>query len=50
MGYYDNYLKECFQRQTTRPYLIAVGFKEQIQEDIPTNENDMLVDIVLVGK
>ncbi|XP_011262551.1 5-formyltetrahydrofolate cyclo-ligase [Camponotus floridanus] len=50
MGYYDKYLKICFQKQTTRPYLIAVGFREQIQEDIPTNEDDMLVDIVLVDK
>lgn len=48
MGYYDKYLKICFQKQARRPYLVAVGFKEQIQEDIPTNEDDMLVDIVLV--
>lgn len=50
MGYYDKYLKICFQKQTRRPYLIAVGFREQIQEDIPTNEDDMLVNIVLVDK
>lgn len=50
MGYYDKYLKICFGRQATRPYLVAVGFKEQIQEDIPTNKDDMFVDIVLVDK
>lgn len=50
MGYYDKYLKMCFKRQAIRPYLIAVGFKQQIQEDIPTNEDDVPVDIVLADK
>ncbi|XP_012526511.1 5-formyltetrahydrofolate cyclo-ligase isoform X2 [Monomorium pharaonis] len=50
MGYYDKYLKRCFKNQTIRPYLVAVGFKEQIQEDIPVNENDVPVDIVLTGQ
>ncbi|XP_070157672.1 5-formyltetrahydrofolate cyclo-ligase [Polyergus mexicanus] len=50
MGYYDKYLKICIERQTTRPYLIAIGFKQQIQQDIPTNEDDVPVDIVLVDK
>lgn len=49
MGYYDKYLKRCFQKQSTKPYLIAIGFKEQILEDIPTNEDDVMVDIVLTG-
>ncbi|KYN37744.1 5-formyltetrahydrofolate cyclo-ligase [Trachymyrmex septentrionalis] len=48
MGYYDKYLKRCFQKNI-KPYLIAVGFKEQIQEDVPVNENDVPVDIVLTG-
>lgn len=49
MGYYDKYLKSCFQKQSTRPYLVAIGFREQIQEDIPTNEDDVPVDIVLTA-
>lgn len=49
MGYYDKYLKRCFQKQNTKPYLIAIGFKEQIRDDIPTNEDDVIVDIVLTG-
>lgn len=49
MGYYDKYLKSCFQTQSIKPYLVAVGFEEQIQEDIPTNEDDVPVDIVLTG-
>ncbi|XP_018394147.1 PREDICTED: 5-formyltetrahydrofolate cyclo-ligase [Cyphomyrmex costatus] len=48
MGYYDKYLKRCFQKDI-KPYLVAVGFKEQIQEDIPVNENDVPVDIVLTA-
>ncbi|RLU16674.1 hypothetical protein DMN91_010742 [Ooceraea biroi] len=50
MGYYDKYLKRCFQRQSAKPYLVAVGFREQIKEDIPTNEDDVLVDVVLTGQ
>lgn len=50
MGYYDKYLKRCFQQQEDKkPYLVAITFKEQIREDIPTNENDVPVDIVLSG-
>lgn len=49
MGYYDKYLKRCFQNQKTKPYLIAIGFKEQIQDDVPTNENDVPVNTVLTG-
>lgn len=49
MGYYDKYLKRCLQEQNVKPYLVALGFKEQIREDIPTNDDDMLVDIVLSG-
>lgn len=50
MGYYDKYLKRCFQKQSIKPYLVAVGFKEQIQEDIPVNDDDVPVDIVLTGQ
>lgn len=49
MGYYDKYLKKCFQKQRIKPYLVAVAFKEQIQENIPTNEDDVPVDLVLIG-
>lgn len=49
MGYYDKYLKRCFQQQDKKPYLVAIAFKEQIQEDIPTGENDIPVNIVLSG-
>ncbi|XP_024878618.1 5-formyltetrahydrofolate cyclo-ligase [Temnothorax curvispinosus] len=50
MGYYDKYLKRCFQKQGIKPYLVAVAFKEQIQEDIPANEDDVPVNIVLTGQ
>ncbi|XP_011869083.1 PREDICTED: 5-formyltetrahydrofolate cyclo-ligase [Vollenhovia emeryi] len=50
MGYYDKYLKRCFQKQSVKPYLVAVGFKEQIQEDVPVNEDDVPVDIVFTGQ
>lgn len=50
MGYYDIFLKGCFKAQNTKPYLVAVAFKEQIQENVPTTEQDVLVDIVLSGQ
>lgn len=50
MGYYDRYLKRCFEKRNTRPYLVALGFKEQMQEDVPTHEHDVPVDIVLSGQ
>ncbi|XP_036087735.1 5-formyltetrahydrofolate cyclo-ligase isoform X1 [Rousettus aegyptiacus] len=40
-GYYDAYLKRCAQQQHTRPYTVALAFKEQICLQVPVDENDM---------
>ncbi|XP_053982052.1 5-formyltetrahydrofolate cyclo-ligase [Hylaeus volcanicus] len=50
MGYYDKFLKSCFMKQQQKPHLIAVAFNEQIQTDIPTSENDVIIDLVLTEK
>ncbi|CAL7940601.1 unnamed protein product [Xylocopa violacea] len=50
MGYYDKFLDMCFKNQQKRPHTIAVAFNEQLWEDIPTSENDVLLDLVLTEK
>uniref|UniRef100_A0A8C8YS68 5-formyltetrahydrofolate cyclo-ligase n=1 Tax=Prolemur simus TaxID=1328070 RepID=A0A8C8YS68_PROSS len=46
-GYYDAYLKRCWQHQEVKPYTLALAFKEQICLQIPVDENDVKVDEVL---
>lgn len=50
MGYYDRYLELVGRQQKKMPFLVAIAFNEQIQEDIPTDENDFIMDIVLTEK
>ena len=50
MGYYDKFLDLCLKKQQKRPHLIAVAFNEQLREDIPTTENDVLLDLILTEK
>ncbi|CAK9799445.1 5-formyltetrahydrofolate cyclo-ligase [Anthophora quadrimaculata] len=50
MGYYDKFLEICLKKQQKRPHLIAVAFNEQLWENIPTSENDILLDLVLTEK
>ncbi|XP_043264442.1 5-formyltetrahydrofolate cyclo-ligase [Colletes gigas] len=50
MGYYDKFLNFYSRKQQKKPHLIAVAFNEQIQEDIPTSENDVFMDRVLTEK
>ncbi|OXU29145.1 5-formyltetrahydrofolate cyclo-ligase [Nasonia vitripennis] len=50
MGYYDKYLESIALHEKRMPYLVAVAFNEQIYEDIPTNEKDFLLDLVLTDK
>lgn len=46
-GYYDNYLERCITHSKGKPYTIALAFKEQLCQDIPVNDHDVLVDEVL---
>lgn len=48
-GYYDTYLQRCSEHKSGMPKTIAVAFKEQILENIPTTESDKKVDHVLFG-
>ncbi|KAK9306713.1 hypothetical protein QLX08_002631 [Tetragonisca angustula] len=50
MGYYDKFLDLCIKTQQKRPHLIAVAFNEQLWEDVPTSETDVILDLVLTEK
>ena len=45
-GYYDTYLQKC-EDMGYRPYTVALAFKEQICESIPTDTHDKKLDLVL---
>lgn len=46
-GFYDTYLERCIKHPKGKPYTIALAYKEQLCQDIPVNENDVLIDEVL---
>lgn len=46
-GFYDNYLERCITQSSGKPYTIAVAFKEQLCQEIPVDNHDMLIDEVL---
>lgn len=46
-GFYDTYLERCMKHPKGKPYTIALAFKEQLCDNIPVNDNDILVDEVL---
>ncbi|KAI3377196.1 hypothetical protein L3Q82_009109 [Scortum barcoo] len=46
-GFYDTYLERCIQHPKGKPYTIALAFKEQLCEEIPVDDNDVLIDEVL---
>lgn len=51
MGYYDKYLHAYFNRfpnsNQHRTVLIGLAFREQIVDNLPIDENDWKLDIVL---
>lgn len=49
-GYYDTYLAKCKAAQSPPPKTIALAFKEQVLPEIPTDETDMLIDIVMTAE
>lgn len=48
-GYYDTYLAKCRASQSP-PYIIALAFKEQVLPEIPTDENDIKIEVVLTAE
>lgn len=46
-GYYDAYLAKVQQKQGGLPATVALAFKEQILEEVPTDHHDVRIDKVL---
>lgn len=46
-GFYDTYLERCIRHPKGKPYTIALAYKEQLCQDIPVDDNDVLIDEVL---
>ncbi|XP_028294292.1 5-formyltetrahydrofolate cyclo-ligase isoform X2 [Gouania willdenowi] len=46
-GFYDTYLERCIKHPKGKPYTIALAYKEQLCEEIPVDDNDVLIDEVL---
>ncbi|XP_060068875.1 5-formyltetrahydrofolate cyclo-ligase-like [Ylistrum balloti] len=45
-GYYDTYLEKCAQAGY-QPFTVALAFTEQICDTVPTDTNDVPIDLVL---
>ncbi|XP_044914649.1 5-formyltetrahydrofolate cyclo-ligase isoform X3 [Felis catus] len=46
-GYYDSYLTRCLQQRDSKPYTVALAFREQMCPRVPVDEHDVRVDEVL---
>lgn len=46
-GYYDSFLTNLKKSQEKPPYTVALAFKEQIREEVPIHEYDVIIDSVL---
>ena len=46
-GYYDTYLEKYKNKFGKTPQTIALAFREQICDSVPTSEHDIPVDMVL---
>ncbi|GJQ66140.1 hypothetical protein Trydic_g4205 [Trypoxylus dichotomus] len=46
-GYYDKFQSNLLKKQKFHPTTIGIALKEQIVDDIPTNEYDVKLDMVL---
>jgi 5-formyltetrahydrofolate cyclo-ligase len=46
-GFYDTYIQRCADESKRKPQLIALAFSEQIYNEIPVDERDYKVDLVL---
>ncbi|KAK7072715.1 hypothetical protein SK128_023044 [Halocaridina rubra] len=46
-GYYDTYLSKCQLYEGKKPKTIALAFKEQVRSHVPTDDSDIVIDMVL---
>jgi len=48
-GYYDTYLARAKEKQGTAPLTVALAFREQVLEEVPTDQHDFKIDHVLTA-
>jgi 5-formyltetrahydrofolate cyclo-ligase len=48
-GYYDTFLARCRATQGTPPLTVGLAFSQQVVSCVPTDENDICLDLVLYG-
>lgn len=46
-GFYDLYLQRSMKHPKGKPYTIALAFKEQLCEQVPVDDSDILIDEIL---
>ena len=46
-GYYDRYLARCRETQQRPPVTVALAFSEQLVDEVPVEQTDVPVDLVL---
>jgi 5-formyltetrahydrofolate cyclo-ligase len=46
-GYYDTFLNRCRATQAAPPFTVGLAFSQQMVADVPIDENDVCVDLVL---
>ncbi len=51
-GYYDRFLRELLLKRTSvsRPLMVGVGWAEQLIDQVPTEEHDVILDGVLTDR
>jgi len=49
-GFYDAYIKRCIEAEWKAPQLVALAFRRQICEEIPTDERDRPLDCVIFDR
>jgi 5-formyltetrahydrofolate cyclo-ligase len=46
-GYYDAFLNRCRAIQATPPFTVGLAFSQQVVADVPTDDTDVCMDLVL---
>ena len=48
-GFYDEYLSYYTTTHGSKPYILGVGLKEQLQVDVPTEKHDWNLDGLVIA-
>lgn len=48
VGFYDDYIKRHYIKYGKKPYLLGIGLKEQLLDDIPLEDHDEKLDGIII--